>query len=349
LIEDIRVNGKSLLDQQTRTKGSSLSLSYEKRNITFSVAATSFIDEKQIQYSYLLSGGGNKNWSDTSTLADINLLNLSPGNYTLHVKAFFPSPNYPPKQTEFSFSIQPPWWQTWWFRIGIAVCAIGIMIIGIRFYYRRKLEKQRSLLEKKQAIEKERTRIASDMHDDLGAGLSTIRFLSEKVKRNSFSDVTKDDAAKIVSNSDELMQKMNEIIWAMNEKNDTLEDLIYYTRSYAVEYCSGNNLNCDTHLPETIPPVFVSGEIRRNVFLIVKEVLHNIVKHAAAKKVMINIMIDHALTITISDDGKGFSPNDRTTGNGLRNMQKRTELMKGDLTISSSHGAVIKLSVPLPV
>jgi len=344
LLEGIKING-----QNTEAPASSLILHYRQRNITFSVAAPSFIDEKQIKYSYLLSGAGNKEWSDTTTVADINLLNLTPGHYKLFVKAFFSSTNYSSKETEFSFTILPPWWQTWWFRVTMGLIAIGLLVVGFRAYYRRKFEKQRALLEKKQAVEKERTRIASDMHDDLGAGLSTIRFLSEKVKRNSFSEVTKDDAAKIVSNSDELMQKMNEIIWAMNEKNDSLEDLIFYTRSYAMEYCTENGLMCETHLPDLIPPVFVSGETRRNVFLIVKESLHNTMKHAQAKKVNIDITIAESLMISIKDDGKGFVENNLNAGNGLRNMQKRIGLLKGNLEIINGNGTQIKMTLPLPL
>jgi signal transduction histidine kinase len=342
LIGEIKVNGKATVFLKTP-----LQLKYQQRNITFSVAAPAFIDEKQVKYSYLLSGSGNNEWSDTTNNADITLLNLSPGSYTLHVKAFFPSTAYSSKETEFSFSILPPWWQTWWFRVIAGLLIIGLLIIAVRIYYRRKLEKQTALLEKQKAIEKERTRIATDMHDDLGAGLSTIRFLSEKVKRNSFSDVTKGDAEKIVTNSNDLVQKMNEIIWAMNEKNDTLEDLLYYTRSYAAEYCEENNLTCETHLPQNIPSIFVSGEIRRNVFLTVKESLHNIVKHASAEKVVIDFNINSSLLVTVKDDGKGFSENRNDSGNGLRNMQKRMESVNGSFEIINSNGVVVKIKVPL--
>jgi signal transduction histidine kinase/ligand-binding sensor domain-containing protein len=342
LIEEMKINGK-----QTPVFQSPLRLSHEQRNFTFSVAAPSFIDEKQIKYSYLLTGSGNKEWSDTTTVADINLLNLSPGKYSLQIKAFFPSTSYSEKEIEFAFSILPPWWQTWWFRIGMGIAGIGALISSIRFYYRRKLEKQKAILEKQQAVEKERTRIATDMHDDLGAGLSTIRFLSEKVKRNSFSDVTKNDAEKIVTNSNDLVQKMNEIIWAMNEKNDTLEDLLYYTRSYAVEYCEENNLICETRLPQKITAAVVSGEIRRNVFLTVKESLHNIVKHSNAEKVTINFTIDTALLVTIKDNGKGFSENGKGSGNGLRNMQKRMESVNGSFEIIDTNGVMVKIKVPL--
>ncbi|MEO5947541.1 MAG: ATP-binding protein, partial [Chitinophagaceae bacterium] len=179
--------------------------------------------------------------------------------------------------------------------------------------------------------------------------LSTIRFLSEKVKRNSFSEVTKNDTDKIVFNSNELMQKMNEIIWAMNEKNDTLEDLLFYARSYAVEYCEENKLRCETHLPETVPPFFISGEVRRNVFLTIKESLHNIIKHAAAKQVSINFSVDKHLMIAIKDDGKGMTKNKVQEGNGLRNMKKRIESVGGTFDVQNKNGVMVEMSIPLPV
>ena len=241
-----------------------------------------------------------------------------------------------------------------------AVGLVALLFIGfllVRNFRQKQKNQQQSLktmkaeeeLQRKMALEKERTRIATDMHDDLGAGLSTIRFLSEKVKRNSFSEVTKLDIDKIVFNSNDLVQKMNEIIWTMNEKNDTLEDLLFYTRSYAVEYCEENNLQCETHIPETVPAYFVSGEIRRNVFLTIKEALHNIFKHAAAKLVVINFKIDKNLVITVKDDGKGMTKNKGQEGNGLRNMQKRIESVGGTFKVQNINGIMVEMSVPLPV
>ena len=219
--------------------------------------------------------------------------------------------------------------------------------MAVRSYYSRKLNRQKNFLEKQQIVEKERTRIAADIHDDLGAGLSTIRFLSEKVKRNSFSEVTKTDAEKIVTNSNELVQKMNELIWAMNEKNDTLEDLLFYTRSYVAEYAEENNLRFNMNLPEIIPVVIISGEVRRNVFLTVKEALHNIVKHAQAKSIAITISINKNLLIILKDDGIGFIENAKGEGNGLKNMQKRIESVGGSLAITGINGVEAKIEVPL--
>lgn len=197
-------------------------------------------------------------------------------------------------------------------------------------------------------MKKERNRIAGEMHDDLGAGLSTIRFLSEKVKRDSFNTGTQYDADKIAVNSNDLVQKMNEIIWAMNEKNDTLEDLVFYTRAYAMEYCEDNNLSCNVALPASIPEKFVSGEMRRNVFLTIKESLHNIVKHSGAFTVCIEFKVDKQLSVSIRDNGKGITYENKVhTGNGLLNMQKRISLLGGKMDIRNSKGVTIEFIVPL--
>lgn len=233
----------------------------------------------------------------------------------------------------------------------IALLCIGIMLLRYsrqkQKLHRQSLQvlKAEQALQRKMELEQERNRIATDIHDDLGAGLSTIRFLSEKVRRNSFSDATKKDAEKIVNNSNELVQKMNELIWAMNEKNDTLEDLLFYTRSYAAEYGEENNLQMEIIMPDKIPACMVTGEIRRNVFLTLKESLHNVVKHAAAKKVTIHFKTDKNLFISIQDDGKGFETN-KDEGNGLKNMKKRIESIGGFFEIINADGVIVKMNVP---
>jgi signal transduction histidine kinase len=292
-----------------------------------------------------LSGSGNNEWSDTSSLADINLLNLSPGNYELRVKAFFPSTSYSPKEIKFPFQILPPWWQTWWFRIALGILIIGISIIGVRIYYLRKLEKQKALSEKQQAIEKERTRIATDMHDDLGAGLSRIKFLSETIGIKKQKQLPiEEDITKIRQYSHEMIDKMGEIVWALNEKNDSLSDLISYTRSYAVEYLSQNGIQCTVNAPEQLPSSFVSGEFRRNVFLAVKEILHNVVKHAQANHVSITIISGDNLNIKISDDGIGFDrKNIRPFSNGLTNIEKRMKDIGGNMEIENKEGTTVNL------
>ena len=188
------------------------------------------------------------------------------------------------------------------------------------------------------------------MHDDLGAGLSRIKFLSETIGiKKQQQQPIEEDINKIKEYSNEMIDKMGEIVWALNEKNDSLSDLLSYTRSYAMEYLSQNGIDCKVQAPETLPGGFVSGEFRRNIFLSVKETLHNIVKHAQASRVNISMQIDNNLAIYIEDNGIGF---DRTStrpySNGLTNMEKRMKDIGGILEIKNSKGTTVRLKAPLP-
>lgn len=342
LITSLQVNNQSRPDPST-------SLSHRENNLFFTVAAPSFFDERSINYSYLLEGSNNHNWSRPSNNSAFNFINLSPGHYTLKVRADFPEAMYPSQTINYSFTIEPPWWRTWWFIIVFSVFIIGLLITTIRFYYNRKLERQKVFLEKQQAVEKERTRIATDMHDDLGAGLSRIKFLSETIGIKKQKQLPfEEDISKIREYSHEMIDKMGEIVWALNEKNDSLNDLLSYTRAYTAEYLSQNGIHCTIDEPEQLPASFVSGEFRRNIFLTVKEALHNIVKHSQADAVCIQIKKDKNLTIAIKDNGVGFDEkNIRQFSNGIHNMKKRMNDIKGILEITHQTGTTVKLVAPL--
>ena len=324
-------------------------LSYRQNNLTFQLSAPTFIDEKQTRFSYLLEGSGNKNWSTPSVDASINFVNLPSGEYVLRAKAIFLHGLYPNIESSYSFTILPPWWQTWWFRSIAVLFIVGLMIIVVRFYYNRKLEKQKVALEKQRAIEKERTRIATDMHDDLGAGLSQIKFLSETIGMRKQKHLPiEEEIDSIRSFSHEMIDKMGEIVWALNEKNDTLDDLLSYTRSYAVEYLQQNGISCRVKEPDNLPQDHVSSEFRRNIYLTVKETLHNVVKHAQATEVMINIDITDFLSIQIRDNGKGIDETPgRPPGNGLINMNTRIRGLGGRFEIINNSGTQVSIFVPL--
>ena len=326
-----------------------LKLPYDRNALSFYIGASTFIDETQTRYTYLLEGSNNTRWSAPSDQSAINFVNLSPGKYVLKVRAQFLTGRYPDQSAAYSFVILPPWWQTWWFRAA-ALCLLAVLgLVWIRFYVRRKLEKQRSLLEKKQAIEKERTRIATDMHDDLGAGLSRIKFLSETIGiRKQQQLPVEDEITSIRQYSHEMIDKMGEIVWALNEKNDSLSDLLSYTRAYAMEYFVQAGICCEIETPDDLSSRFVSGEFRRNVYLTIKEALHNIVKHSRARKVFIGIEVGEKLTITIRDDGIGFDKQHiRPFSNGLINMERRVRDIGGELLILHGSGTTVWVSVPV--
>jgi signal transduction histidine kinase/ligand-binding sensor domain-containing protein len=327
-----------------------LSLPYDRNALAFYLGAPTFLDEGQTRYTYLLEGSQSPQWSSPSRQSVINFVNLPPGNYTLRVKAQFPTGRYPDQTGSYPFVIHEPWWQTWWWRALVLLVAAGLVTLGIRYYIRSKLEIQRTKLEKKQAIEKERARIATDMHDDLGAGLSRIKFLSETMHlKKQLGQPVQDDISSIGHYANEMIDKMGEIVWALNEKNDSLSDLLSYARSYAADYLIQSGIQCHIDGPGEVPNRFVSGEFRRNVYLTIKEALHNIVKHAQARKVEIRMAVDGELAITIQDDGVGFNPeNVRPYSNGLGNMRQRIEDIGGRLEIRTEKGTQLMLTVDLP-
>jgi len=210
---------------------------------------------------------------------------------------------------------------------------------------RQEYEKQIAVL---RAQQDERTRISADMHDELGSGVTAIRLLSE-IAMQKTKDKPLDEIARISNNANELMSKMNGIIWSMNPGNDTIASTIAYIRSNASEYLDNFKLNYDISVPDEIPKIDLSGNKRRNLFLVLKESLNNIIKHAEATHVHLQFSCSNdQLIITIADNGKGMDPQKLNEfGNGLKNMQRRMESIGGYFSITSNNGTSITLSLPL--
>jgi signal transduction histidine kinase len=204
-----------------------------------------------------------------------------------------------------------------------------------------------TLKAKMQAREEERERIAREMHDDIGSALTTILYLSDDLKEKSKEDENK-IADKIASTATGVVDKMNEIIWSMNRQYDTLDDLIVYTRQHAVEFLQNHCLKYHFNVPEYIPNVQITGEQRRNIYLVIKESLHNIVKHSGASTVDVSFDLNGGLGGRIHDNGKGIETNgQRRFGNGLTNMRQRMESIGGTLEIENENGTTVKLYCPL--
>lgn len=327
-----------------------LNLKYFQNNLSFRVAAPSFFDEKKTLFSYRLDADGKTGvWTELSSSPEFSFLNLSPGHYDLKVKSVFLNGKYAPLESGYSFTVMFPWWQTWWFLSIEFLSAFAVITIFFRLYYRNKLHKQLIGLEKKRAIDKERTRIATDMHDDMGAGLSRIKVLSETIKfENQKGILDPAHLQKISSYSEEMMDKMGEIVWALNQQNDSMNDLLGYTRAYAVDYLTTHDIHCNFQAPLEHPEIFASGEMRRNIFLSVKEVLHNVVKHSGATSVDIAITINKDLSILIHDNGKGINLEKlRRFGNGLNNIKKRMVEIGGSAKFKNENGTSVVLQVSL--
>ncbi len=216
---------------------------------------------------------------------------------------------------------------------------------------RLRLENERKELEKQVAVmmaqKDERDRISADMHDELGSGVTAIRLMSEIVK-SKMKETSLPEIEKISNSANDLLGKMDTIIWTMKSSNDTLESLIAYIRAYAKEYFDSTNIACIVQvLP--LPAVQISGEKRRNIFLGIKEALNNIIKHAQATEVRIHVeATDHILTIEIADNGIGIDPEkQRKFGNGLNNMKRRMESIDGTWEICSGQGTKVFFRLPV--
>ena len=214
-----------------------------------------------------------------------------------------------------------------------------------------KLEAERKEFEKQMAMmsvrQEERDRISADMHDDLGSGVTAIRLMSEIVKSKMNTEQFP-EIDKISNSANELLGKMNAIIWTMKSSNDTLESLVAYLRAYATEYFDGTPVECTVEVKD-VTEREMTGEKRRNIFLSFKETLNNILKHAHATKVKIKMKADeHKLLITVHDNGVGIDlKNIRRFGNGLNNIKKRMQSIDGDFIIGHDNGTIVCFEVQL--
>src|SRR6185503_7090355 len=209
---------------------------------------------------------------------------------------------------------------------------------------RKELEKQVAVM---QAHQEERERISADIHDELGSGMTTIRLMSE-IAKNKMKENVPVEIEKISNSANEVLNKMNAIIWSMNSSNDSLDSLISYIRAYATEFFDSTPIDCKVNMPETIPDTILSGDKRRNIFLCVKETLNNTLKHSKASKVNIDISTNGELKININDDGVGIDPEKiRRFGNGLKNIERRMKGIGGNYRIVNNGGTETILDLPL--
>ena len=246
-----------------------------------------------------------------------------------------------------------------WVILAGLLALITILILSFRSYrHKQKLNEQQLLTLQKehevntlkarmQAREEERDRIGREMHDDIGSALTTILYQSEELKNNEENKNAK-AVENITNTATSVMDKMNEIIWSMNSDYDTVDDLVAYTRQHAVEFLQNHNLQYHIDVPDNIPAARLTGEQRRNIYLVVKEALHNVVKHACASKVCITFEVTDHLSIVINDNGKGINGDAaRRFGNGLKNMRQRMESIGGSFEITDNAGTRIRLGCPL--
>lgn len=322
-------------------------LPYNHNTIAIEFVPLEYTNPLKNKVQYKLEGA-DEDWVQAGTFRMARYTNLRPGNYTFNVRASNNDDIWNKNPTVLEIVIQIPFWQSLWFRFLLLLLLLGIAYYFSTLYLDYKIRHEKLKLEKEQAVDQERARISSDMHDDLGSGLSTIRLLSEIAKRKIQDPSQTREIERISESAGELVDKMSEIIWAMNSSNDSLENLIAYMRSFAADFLEHAHISHQFNIPETIPNIKLSGGTRRNIYLAVKESIHNVMKHAKATEVTITIEVKKNMTIVIKDNGKGFDQEKvRLFGNGLKNIQKRMQAVGGHADITSQNGTIVFLDIPL--
>ena len=250
--------------------------------------------------------------------------------------------------------VQPSLWQKDWFRglvAGLAIAAIA----GLVYYFStQKLQRQLVLMRQQEALEHDRARIARDLHDQLGANLTQVALLAEMAESDkNIPDEVEEHARQITQTARETTKALDEIVWAVNPSNDTLEGLVNYSGKYAQEYFALAGLRYRVDIPNQLPDVILPPEVRHNVFLAFKESVNNVVKHAQASEVHIRLRLTQtSFEFEIEDNGRGPAGAGQKSGrNGLRNMRKRMEDVGGNFSIGPApeKGTVVRLTAPIKI
>jgi|GEM_PF-998691 signal transduction histidine kinase/ligand-binding sensor domain-containing protein len=344
----IRLNGVYLGDSTVsgiNTKKEMITRFGEGAYLEFSSMVFNGNGDLLVRYRFSETDTG---WKAGERGALVPLVGTEPGEYTLRVQIYRSQGEEKSPEWTMKYVVTPPYWRTIPFRLAVVLASLLAVFLSIRAYIRFRLRSQRAAFEREKAVEQERSRISSELHDDIGGGLTAIRLMSEMVKESSQDEKNKVYIGKISASSNELVQKMNEIVWALNLNHDNLQSLVSYTREFAVSYLDDFGIDAIVRIPEHIPGIPVAGSNRRDVFLLIKETLNNIVKHAHAKHVWIEFRIGDALCMVIRDDGRGFNPGRvRNGANGLVNMQKRVKKLKGKMEIRQDGGTVVQFDIPI--
>jgi ligand-binding sensor domain-containing protein/signal transduction histidine kinase len=322
----------------------------DHHTVNFEFTALSFVAPENVSFRYRLDGV-DVDWIDGGTKRSAGYPRLPSGRYQFHVIACNNTGVWNQRGAVLAFEVLPFFWQTWWFRSTV-VAAFSISLIAlVRYVSFRRLREELQVLEEQAALHRERARIAKDMHDDLGANLTQIALLSELASQDlATPEKAGPHIQKITGTARQVVRSLDEIVWAVNPRNDTLAHLIDYAGQFALDFLRPTGIRCRLDLPESPPARTIPADVRHNLFLVIKEALHNIMKHARASEVWLRAAASSdGLVITVEDNGCGFDrPPDNSWSDGLRNMSQRISDIGGECSIESHPGAGTKVILRIP-
>jgi signal transduction histidine kinase/ligand-binding sensor domain-containing protein len=344
-LEEVLVNGKPipLRDPIVAPPGSG---SFE-----FRYTALSFSAPQRCRFRYRLEEV-DPQWTDAGTRRSAYYSRLAPRNYRFQVIACNSDGVWNTNGAVVSFSVLPYFWERWWFAplcwlSGLSLVAAAILAV-VRQRHRRRVE----ALDRARLVERERLRIARDLHDDLGGGLTEISLTSALAQDPALPmQETRQYIHEISGRSVEMVNALDEIVWAVNPKNDDLNSLVTYFCQYAGRFLQTVPLSCRIQIPPQLPATPLTAEQRHNLFLAFKEGLNNVAKHSAASSFRLSVVIEsQTLRMALEDDGRGFSDGaGGAQGNGLGNMRERLQHIGGRCEIASAPGGGTSIVFILPL
>lgn len=343
VIESVLIDGLPVETNRLRLAvPENISIPPTREQLEIHYTSLNLFAPKQARFRYRLVGH-ESSWVDAGDSRVARYPRLPPGDYTFQVAACNEDGVWNDHGAAFSFEVLPPFWRTWWF-LTMTAAVLLLSVAGIVHYFStQKLQRQVAALRQKEALEKERSRIARDLHDQLGANLTQVALLGE------FVETDKDQPAEVAAHSRQICQtardttrSLDEIVWAANPANDTLDALVNYCCKYSQDFCALAGLRHRLDVPANLPAVTLPPEIRHNLFLAFKEAVNNVVKHAKATEVRVRLRLaEDAFTLAVEDNGRGLGdvdPARAQTRNGLRNMHRRMEDIHGRFSVANADG-----------
>lgn len=307
--------------------------------------ANSFAHPRRVRFRYRLSNQ-EEGWRDETDERVAYYTGLRPGRYRFEVKAANPHGVWNEIPAAFEFSLAPHFWQTWPFYV---LCAIGVVgLAGGVQAYRLNVQRRILRLEREQALQLERARIARDLHDELGSRLTALALHSDLAGRNP-NKTGEEHWRSLAAESRALAERMRDVIWAVDPECDSLEALASRLAGHAEEFLGTAGIRLRLELPEVLPTLPMSADARHQLTMVAKEALHNVLKHARASEVRLAVELrDGVLRLCVSDNGAGLAES-RHGGRGLANMRARVQALGGVLRIQSQpgQGTAIEASVTL--
>jgi ligand-binding sensor domain-containing protein/two-component sensor histidine kinase len=322
------------------TEVTEVRLPHNRNRARIEFGGISFRPGAGLRYQYRLEGV-DAVWSEPSPGRSIDYANLAPGSFRFLVRAVASDGQISPSPASFAFIVLRPFWQQAWFLLLMASIGVAIVMAVHRLRVARAV-----------ALERVRTRIATDLHDDIGSSLSQIAILSEVAQRK----VDRADAAltapltRIAAVSRELVDSMSDIVWAIDPKRDRLSDVVFRMRRFAADAFTGKDVAFSFRAPSGGDDLSLGPEVRREVYLVFKEAVNNAVRHSACAEAEVALRIDgDRLSLEVRDDGQGFDPEQESEGHGLASMKRRAEDLGGklELVTGAGKGTTVRLEIPL--